>query len=113
MCVSIYLYLFILAHFYLHKQPYFIDEETEAETLNYTSQASLVNKCWGEDLNSASLIPEPISFLTFSLPRCSSVDGNHLSNRPSNKSESTQRALHRAGSGSRNLAAGLATVPTT
>lgn len=61
--------------FCLHEQPYFIDEETEAETLNYVLKACLVNKDWGQDLNSGSLIPEPISFLTPSLPKCSFVDG--------------------------------------
>ena len=45
--------------FCLHEQPYFIDEETEAETLNYVLKACLVNKDWGQDLNSGSLIPEP------------------------------------------------------
>ena len=61
--------------FYLHEQPYFTDEETEAETLNYMHKACLVNKDLGQDLNSGSLSPEPISFLTPSLPKCSFVDG--------------------------------------
>ena len=62
--------------FYLHKQPSFIDEEPEAEALNYMPKACLVNKDRSQDLNSGSLIPELISFLTPSLPKCSFVGGN-------------------------------------
>lgn len=72
--LSVCMFIYI-SSFYRHKQPCFIDEETEAETLNYMPKTYLVIKCWGQDLNSGHLIPDPISFLTLSLPRCSCVDG--------------------------------------
>lgn len=92
-----------ISSFYLHKQPSFIDEEAEAEKL-YITCPRLALLGSGLELQQSPSRAYTLSWRSAFLVGIWSV-GNRMSERPSNLSEVTSPALHRAGCDSGNLAA--------